>query len=246
MSDVTWGEWNLILLIFAFSAFAQGVMGFAFGIVAMTLLPWVMGFKDAVALLAILNAGVMVCALYWQRSSFRWGDARNLVIGSLVGIPIGAYLVGALPERLLFIGLGAIMVAISINHFIKRKAATQPPMGKAEVIVGAASGILAAGFNMGGPPLVAYIYSRNWKLDQAKAVLASCFVVTGVSRLAFLGLTGVPLPGLFKLAAIMLIPTVLMLRIGIKVGQSVPQHRLRPAVFAYLGFVGAYYLLIRH
>ena len=245
MSELPWGDWSLILLIFAVSAFAQGVIGFAFGIVAMTLLPLVMGFKDAVALLAILNAGVMLFALYWQRSSFRWGDARNLVIGSLIGIPVGAYMVGALPERILFIGLGATMVAICINHFVKRKQAAQPPLGKSAVFIGAASGILAAGFNMGGPPLVAYIYSRDWKLDQAKAVLASCFVVTGISRLAFLGLTGVQLPALFKLAAIMLTPTVLVLWLGIQIGHCIPQLWLRPAVFAYLGLVGLYYLVLR-
>ena len=98
MSELPWGDWSLILLIFAVSAFAQGVMGFAFGIVAMTLLPLVMGFKDAVALLAILNAGVMLFALYLQRSSFRWGDARNLVIGSLIGIPVGGIYGGGTPR----------------------------------------------------------------------------------------------------------------------------------------------------
>lgn len=245
MIEIPWSMAGMILVIFAVSAFAQGILGFAFGIVAMTLLPLVLGFKEAVTLLAILNAAVMLFALYWQRSSFCWGDARNLLWGALIGIPIGAWLVGALSERVLYLGLGATMLAISINHFLNRRNVARQPLGLWEFPIGTASGILAAGFNMGGPPLVAYIYSRDWKLDQAKAVLASCFVVTGLSRLGFLGLTGVSLPPLFKLAGVMLAPTVLALWIGIRIGHRVPQRWLRPGVFAYLGGSGAYYLLSR-
>ena len=86
MIEIPWGEWIILLLIFAVAALAQGVLGFAFGIVAMTLLPFVMDFRDAVMLLAVLNAAVMLFALYWQRSSFRWGAARYLLIGALVNV----------------------------------------------------------------------------------------------------------------------------------------------------------------
>lgn len=245
MIEIPWGEWVILLLIFAVAALAQGILGFAFGIVAMTLLPFVMEFRDAVMLLAVLNAVLMSFALYWQRSSFRWGDARYLLIGALVGIPIGSYLVGTLSDRVLYIILGGSMLYISVSHFLTRNKTARPISHGQELMVGTASGLLAAGFNMGGPPLVAYIYSREWSLAQAKAVLASCFVVTGVSRLGFIGLSGVNLPAILKLAATLILPTIAILWIGIKIGHRVPQRWLRPGVFVYLGIVGAYYLLFR-
>ncbi|MFM1850471.1 MAG: hypothetical protein RIS54_155 [Verrucomicrobiota bacterium] len=245
MPDFLTPEFFAVLLIFAVSALAQGILGFAFGIVAMTLLPLVLGFRDAVILLAVLNAAVMSFALFWQRASFRWGDARFLLIGSLIGIPIGAYLVGALPERVLYVLLGGTMMAISANQFIRRRSGPKSSKPAWELPVGLASGVLAAGFNMGGPPLVAYIYSRDWALDQAKAVLASCFMVTAFARLGFLGMSGVSLPDIFKMAAVILLPTVAMLWLGIKVGHRIPQRWLRPGVFVYLGMMGVLYLFKR-
>ena len=104
------------------------------------------------------------------------------------------------------------------------------------------AGILAAGFNMGGPPVVAYAYSRTWTADQAKAVLAAIFVVTAVSRLFFIGYTGEDLNLVLSLTAILAIPIAVILRIGISVGRKVPHEFLRPIVFAYLAIVGVYYV----
>ena len=81
MFVVTWEEFSLIMLIFVVSAVTQVIIGFGFGIVAMTLLPLAIGFKDAVTLLAILNAVMMALSLYCQKRSFNWKDARHLMIG---------------------------------------------------------------------------------------------------------------------------------------------------------------------
>lgn len=246
MSEFPWSEAGLVVLIFIVSGIAQGILGFAFGIVAMTMLPAVLGFRDAVTLLALLNAAMMILATYWQKSAFRWSEARKLIIGALIGIPIGALMVGTLPEQLLYIILGVTMLAISLSHFIRRKhAAGSPPATHWEIPVGIASGILSSGFNMGGPPLVGYVYARNWPLQQIKAVLASCFLVSGVTRLLFIGVTAGALNKTLLLAGLSLIPAGAALRLGISLGHRAPQQWLRQGVFIYLGLTGVFYLLHR-
>jgi len=242
MPEIPWETFSIILIIFIVAGATQGVMGFGFGIVAMTLLPLAMGLKDAITLLAIMNAIMMVLSLYWHKSSFQWGEARNLLIGASVGIPIGVYIVAVLPERILIIILGASMLFAGINYFLTRHRQARPRIGAAEVPIGIFSGILAAGFNMGGPPVVAYAYSRTWTADQAKAVLAAIFVVTSISRLFFIGYTGEDLSLIFSLTAILVIPIAIILRIGIGVGRKVSHAFLRPIVFAYLSVVGVYYV----
>ncbi|MCF7761962.1 MAG: sulfite exporter TauE/SafE family protein [Cephaloticoccus sp.] len=244
MIDAPWGELSIILLILGASALTQGLLGFGFGIVAMTLLPLTLGLKDAVTFLALLNAVIMVLSLYWQKRAFRWRDARFLIGGALLGIPLGAMLVGLLSEQILYLLLGGTMACIGLGHFVTRVKILRPSNPRWEVPIGVASGILAASFNMGGPPLVAYVYSRQWTTDQAKAVLASLFVVTGFMRLFFIGLTGVDLPKVLTWAAIMVIPTALILRGAIALGHRIPHEFLRPVVFAYLGGVGLYYLFL--
>jgi len=172
---------------------------------------------------------MMLLALYWQK-------------GALIGIPIGAYLVYVLPEQILFWLLGATMVYVAIDHFRQRRQPDREISLKWETAIGGFSRVLAAGFNMGGPPIVAYAYSRPWSIDQAKAVIASVFVTTGIGRLFFLGFTGNDLPKVLWLAAVLMIPSAIILRLGIALGRRIPHTALRPAVFAYLGLVGAYYL----
>jgi uncharacterized membrane protein YfcA len=238
--DVT--EFTALLLVLATSILVQGLMGFGFGIVAMTLLPLLLGLKDAVTLLALLNAVMMMLSLHWQKRAFRWHDARFLIWGALAGVPLGALMVGVLSEQVLLVILGVTMVGVSLDHFLRRHPAGKARQPKLEFPLGIGSGILAAGFNMGGPPVVAYAFSRNWTGEQAKAVLASIFVVSGISRLFFIGLTGVNLSKVLWLAALLLVPTALVLRVGIALGRRLPHALLRPVVFAYLGAMGVFYL----
>lgn len=244
MLAAPWVELALIFLIFVVSAMTQGIMGFGFGIVAMTLLPLVMGLKDAVTLLAMLNAVMMVLSFYWQKRAFSWRDARYLMIGGLIGLPIGGYMVHALPENILLGILGAAMLYVGIEHFVTRHLSAKKPIGRWEIPVGVFSGITAAGFNMGGPPIVAYAYSRNWTVEQAKAVIASVFMTTSLCRLPLVGLTAVDLPKTLRLATTLVIPTAIILRIAIGLGRRIPHEFLRPVIFAYLGLVGLYYLFL--
>ncbi len=244
MFVVSWEEFSLIMLIFVASAMTQGIMGFGFGIVAMTLLPLAMGFKDAVTLLSILNAVMMVLSLYWQKNAFNWKDARYLVIGGLIGIPIGGFMIHALPENLLLSILGGTMLFVGVEHFVTRHRSAKEPIGKWEIPIGIFSGITAAGFNMGGPPIVAYAYSRKWSIDQAKAVIASVFATVSLCRLPLIGITAMDLPKTLWLSAYLIIPTAILLRIAIGLGRRIPHEFLRPFVFIYLGLVGIYYLFL--
>lgn len=244
MLFVSWEELSLILLIFVASAMTQGIMGFGYGIVAMTMLPLLMGLKDAVTLLSILNAAMMLLSLYWQKKAFKWKDARHLMIGAFIGIPIGGVMIHYLNEDLLLGILGATMIYVGINHFLTRHRKAQKALKIWELPIGIFSGVLAAGFNMGGPPIVAYVFSRDWTVEYAKAILASVFVTTSLSRLFIVGLTGEDLPKILWLSAAVVIPSAIVLRIGIGVGRRIPHEFLRPTIFVYLTIVGGYYLFL--
>lgn len=244
MIDFPTGVLATIFLILTAAGLTQGILGFGFGIVAMTLLPIVMGFRDAITFMALMNAINMPLALYWQKRSFNWRNARFIIIGALIGIPLGSLMVGLLPDKVLFMLLGAAMTTIGASHFISRHKTDRPTSPRLELPVGLASGILAAGFNMGGPPTVAYVYSRSWKGEEAKAILASVFVVTSFARCFFIGITGDHLSQVLILIAIVVVPTGIILRSGIAIGRRIPHHFLRPVVFAYLGLTGLYYMFL--
>ncbi|MCF6311703.1 MAG: TSUP family transporter [Verrucomicrobiales bacterium] len=81
----------LVALFMAGAAFVQSVSGFGMAIVAIATLPLVIDLKDAIALIAVFNLFVSTLTLFWNRSGFSWKEARPLVIGMIIGIPLGYY-----------------------------------------------------------------------------------------------------------------------------------------------------------
>jgi uncharacterized membrane protein YfcA len=236
-------DFFLILGLLIVSGLVQGFLGFAFSLVAMTLMPSILGFKDAITFMALMNLTVMILAFYWTKGGFSWKEARAMVIGGAMGVPIGVYMVVAFDERILIFLLGLLFFMMPINHFVfnrKRKKEASPHW---ELPVGLMSGTLAGGFNMGGPPVVAYVYSKNWDLNKTKAVMASVYLITAMERLFFVGITGQDFSTIFGIYLAVVVPVAIALRVGIYLGTKISLQHMKAVVFIYLGIMGVKYLI---
>lgn len=245
LAGIPWTTYVLTLGATLVAGLVQGVTGFGFGIVAMSLLPLLLGFKDALTLTIVLSPLVMLLALHWQKQSFHGRDAWLIIAGALIGIHAGAMLVHALPGTLLLGLLGAILMVVGFGHFVRRRHSVAPARPLWEVPLGVASGVLGIGFAMGGAPIIAYAYSRDWQLERAKAMLTAVFAAETIVMLFFIRLTSEHLDRVLLLALIMILPVLLVLWCGIHLGRRLPQTLMRHAVHAYLGVIGLYYLLSR-
>ncbi len=238
-------EFFLILTLLIVSGLVQGFLGFAFSLVAMTLMPSLLGFKDAVTFMVLMNLTVMILAFYWTKGKggFSWKEARTMLAGGAIGVPIGVYMVVVFDERLLIFLLGVLFVLIPINHFFLNRNRKKEASRHWEFPVGLMSGTLAGGFNMGGPPVVAYVYSKNWDLNKTKAVMASVYLTTAVMRLCFVGVTGENISTIFVLYLVVILPVVVALKFGIFLGTKVSLTHLKTIVFIYLGIMGVKYIV---
>jgi len=68
----------LIMVIVALSATIQGLTGFGFGIMAVSLMPLILGFGDAIALMSLLVMVVTGLMFFRTRQNFEWKDCRIL------------------------------------------------------------------------------------------------------------------------------------------------------------------------
>lgn len=59
---------------------------------------------------------------------------------------------------------------------------------------------------MGGPPLIAYLYSKPWELDKIKSIMAIAFLVTSLIRVPFAGFTTDQLPEFIILTVVCILP----------------------------------------
>ncbi len=233
----------IILVILLASGFVQGVLGFGFAILAISILPLLLPLRDAVGLLILLNFVAMGVSVAGTRSHFQWASARRLIIGSVLGVPFGVYVLVSIPESILLRIFGALMLLISINHFVlERKYGFKIPKSSG-LFVGLLAGSLAGSFNAGGPPSVAYVFSRNWPIDKMKATLAAVYAATTFTRFLFIGITTDDLPRIIKITLWTSIPIAVAILAGLKFGRRVDSIHLKAVVFGFLGLTGILHLI---
>lgn len=233
----------------AAAAFVQSVSGFGMAIVAVALLPLVMDLKDAIALIAVFNLFVSTLTLFWNRSGFSWKIARPLVIGMIIGIPVGYYFLQSTDSTILIRVLGIVLILIAVSDTIlARKHHYSLPAWSAWPFA-VFGGVIGGAFNVGGPPIVAYTYSQSWSKTQIVATLQSVFLIAGFFRNALMISHDLTTSGRtdwsWALATNLLasIPlAILAIWMGKKCLDRIPQSILRATVFTFIFIMGTKYL----
>jgi uncharacterized protein len=227
------------LLLLALSGMVQGITGFGFGIAAMSLLPHLTDLQTASAVVAVTTLLVIFTTLH--STGLNWKDFRTyraFLIGSLVGTPIGVYCLILVDQKLLLVLLGCMMVAFSANELIIKRYKAVPVPHQLGFPLGCFSGALAGAFNMGGPPAVAYVYSKTECVNTAIASLQIIFFVNSVGRLAFMGGTGLITRDVLMVSLLALLPIAAAVWGGRKLAGKVPDTLIRKGVFVWLGIAG--------
>lgn len=169
---------ELIIVITTFgAAFVQGVSGFGFALVAMPILSGLTSIQTAAPLVALttLTNNLILCIYY--RQSFDRTVVTNLLLGSVLGIPIGFLALDYIPTALMLIVLGVIIVTYSLYSLVSPVV----PVLKSKLWAygaGFLSGILLGSFNLPGPPIILYGSSQRWSQEKFKGNLTSFFWVS--------------------------------------------------------------------
>lgn len=169
---------ELVIVITAFgAAFVQGVSGFGFALVAMPILSGLTSIQTAAPLVALttLINNLILCVYY--RQSFDRKVVINLLIGSMLGIPIGFLALDYIPTALMLIGLGVTIVIYSLYSLVSPVV----PIVRSKLWAygaGFLSGILLGSFNLPGPPIILYGSSQRWSQEKFKGNLTSFFWVS--------------------------------------------------------------------
>lgn len=241
MTDVS--HYLLVVSVFCFAAFLQGLTGFGFGMAAMTLLPLLMDFHDAVVLVAVLGLSVNLFTFFGYRHDYDWKQGRTLIIGAAVGAPCGVAIAQWVDEAILIRMLGALICLFTLNDLVLARRTKFTIPASWAFPLGLLSGIFGAAFNIGGPPAVLYSYSQPWTKSQVVAVLQVLFLVIGGLRVALSFGAGLVALHDVTLALVTVIPMFAAITLGRRLLDKVPPTRLRTVVFAALLLIGANYLI---
>lgn len=198
------------------AGFVQGLSGFAFGLVAMSVWAWTVEPQLA-AVLAVFGAltGQLIAAFSTRRA---WDKALLLpfVLGGLAGVPLGVWLLPRLDVPLFKFCLGLLLVlwapAMLLSDRLPRVAPGSRGARAGDAVSGLMGGVMAgvAGFAGAVPTLWAQV--RGLPRDSARAVIQNFnLAMLGVSFAIHLGAGNVQarmLPLLAIVAACVLLPVL--------------------------------------
>ncbi|MEA5466471.1 sulfite exporter TauE/SafE family protein [Leptothoe sp. PORK10 BA2] len=170
-------------LIVGFASLVQGLAGFGFALVSISLLPLFMELQLAVPFVIAVSL-IGNISLWWHhRESFEWSRIGDLAAAALVTIPVGVIGLKYVPEHLALQGLGVLVLAYVAYSWLQLNLPelTGRPWAYA---FGAASGVLTGAFNTGGPPLVIYANCNQWSPEQFKSNVPGTLCVLSTVAIA--------------------------------------------------------------
>jgi uncharacterized membrane protein YfcA len=218
----------------------QGAFSFGYAMFLMALLPYMMPVKTAVVLSAISSFFISgtVCWQFRKRIDFR--AILIPLLTALAFIPPGVYLLSIANDWFFRKILGIIIASLSILFMsaARRKICIQPSLIN-KLICGAASGILAGMFGVGGPPLVFYLLAAIEDNIAYKASLEFAFIMLGVGMLFSHGLLGNITPHLAVYILLSGLATIGGTLLGLMLFQRLDRERLQRFVYLMMMILGA-------
>jgi uncharacterized protein len=102
-------EWTWLVTGAIIAGFVQGLSGFAFSMVSMSLWVWALDPKLA-AVMAVFGSLVgQVIGVFTVPRALAWRELAPFVLGGLAGIPIGVGVLPHLDAQVFKFGLGAVL-----------------------------------------------------------------------------------------------------------------------------------------
>jgi len=205
--------------------FVQGLTGFAFSMVAMSVWAWTVEPRLAAALAVFGALTGQIIGVFSVRRGFDWRLLLPFLLGGVVGIPIGVFLLPLLDANLFKAMLGVLLVLWCPVML----AAPQLPHVRfggraADGVVGLIGGIMGGIGGLAGAVPTLWCSLRGMKKDHQRAVIQNFNLTTlALAMLAYLAtgmVTREMLPFFAIVAPAILIPSLIGARLYIGISEA--------------------------
>jgi uncharacterized protein len=142
------------------------------------------GPKAAVVGTAMVSVVISVRMIVHDHHSIARRTVALLLAGSVVGAPIGLYVLAEANRRLLQALIGLLVLAFAV--LLWRGFTLASSGNSSDVAAGFAAGVLSTSTGTSGPPLVIVLHARALEPRAFRGTLAAVFLVQGaVALIAF-------------------------------------------------------------
>jgi uncharacterized membrane protein YfcA len=217
------------------AAFASGLAGFAFALIALSL--WLHVLPPSRAVPCVIAASLLsqTMALWRIRRSIRLELFWPFAVGGLLGVPVGALAVAGGDPWLLRKAVGLFLLLYSLFMLL------QPPLpafvhgGRlADGAVGTVAGAMGGAAGLSGAIMPIWCDLRGWRKDEQRGIYQPFIVVTQAAALAFLGTVGTIDGETLRLIALALPVTVVGVTAGLAVYERIDAAQFRRVLMCLL------------
>jgi len=189
---------NILSVIFIATIF-RSAFGFGESLIAVPLLALWLPLNVAVPLSVLVSvtiAGVVVVQ-DWRKIHLR--SAGGLIFYTLIGIPLGIWLMQSADERIVKVILGLIIIIFSIYLLIGKRLSELKTNSFPWLFgCGFLAGILGGAYGLNGPPLVIYGAKKRWSAQHFRATLQGYFLIASMIGIIGYWLAGLLVPSVIR------------------------------------------------
>src|SRR5271156_3537264 len=208
----TWQMLAVVVAGAALAGFVQGLSGFAFSMVAMSIWAWALAPQVA-APLAVFGALLgQLASLASVRSGFELRKIAPLVVGGVLGVPIGVFILHNVDPLRFKLAIGFFLTVYGLFGLLTSAPHAFTRGGRGlDAFAGLIGGVLGGLAGMSGIVPAIWTQFRGWKRDLRRATMQVYNIAMQVTTLTIYSRTGALDATTLKLFAVvapaMLIPS---------------------------------------
>jgi uncharacterized protein len=213
---VVQSDWQVLALSSAaifLAAIVRGFSGFGFSLLSITAMSLILPVAQIVPSIFLLEIAASINLISGIWREIHWRSLTWLMVGYVIGLPAGAYVLIYAPEAPAQIVLGLFVIGTAIL-MLRGFHLARTPGASASTATGVASGVLNGAFGIGGPPVVLFYFSTPGAAAIGRASIIFFFLFTDLLGVGYFATQGIVTMQSFVQAALWL-PALL---IGVWIG----------------------------
>jgi uncharacterized membrane protein YfcA len=233
---------GIVFAFFLFAAFAggfaSGLAGFAMGFIVSGI--WLHILTPIETTVLIVGYGLLTQGYgVWKlRHALTWKSIAPFIIGGVIGVPIGTFLLTYLNPAYLRTGGGVLLVIYGAYGLAQPKLKPVPSNGLIDGGVGLANGVLAGLTGLPGFIITVWCQLRGWKKDVQRAIFQPVMLAAIVANLVSLTIAGTITANIMRFFLIGLPAMLAGLWVGFKLYGKLDDAAFRKVILVLLLLAG--------
>ena len=172
-----------LVSVLTVAGIVNSTFGFSFSIISMSLLTLVLDLQLVATLIPIVYmvANVTILSRAWKDIQFK--VIIRILIGSILAIPVGIYASVYVPEWIIRLLVGSMLISFGVYGTFQPNVPTLKSQ-RFDGLIGVFSGFFGGAYNISGPPLVLYGVMKKWDPPSFRATLQGYFGFVTITIIA--------------------------------------------------------------